>query len=278
MAKTTKRITFTATKTFTYTVDMPGWASSTDAAALAAANAPNGSNTLGELLAGSTANAGAISPQGKVTDVIVTAGGSGYASAPTVTFSGGGGTGAAATAVISGGAVVGVVVTNGGSGYTSAPTVTFSAGTATASGTAIISPWTISGNSVTIEQYGMYVNSYAYTTGLQITGTTPTNRLYVCSVAGTTSSSEPTWNQTIGGTTAAGTSTFITVDKFATVATFAVSTAYTAGQIVKPTGVSAAEFVVTVAGTSAASAPTWPTAIGGTVTSGGVTFLCRSIG
>jgi len=58
--------------------------------------------------------------------------GSGYASAPTVAFSGGGGTGAAGTAVLGTGAdagkVVSVTITDPGSGYTSAPTVAFSGG------------------------------------------------------------------------------------------------------------------------------------------------------
>ena len=64
---------------------------------------------------------------GGVTAVTVTNGGSGYASAPTITFSGGGGTGAAATASITGGVVTGVSVTDAGAGYSTAPTVTFSA-------------------------------------------------------------------------------------------------------------------------------------------------------
>ena len=54
--------------------------------------------------------------------------GSGYTSAPTVTFSGGGGSGAAATAHIAGGKVVRYTVTNRGSNYTSVPTVTVSGG------------------------------------------------------------------------------------------------------------------------------------------------------
>ena len=64
--------------------------------------------------------------------VNVTNGGAGYVVAPTVTFSGGGGSGAAGTAILSGGQVVGVAITNGGTGYTSAPGVTFSSGTAAA--------------------------------------------------------------------------------------------------------------------------------------------------
>ena len=63
-----------------------------------------------------------------VASVTITDGGSGYTSAPTVTFGAApsGGTTAAGTAVVPSG-VTSVTVTNGGSGYTSAPTVTFSA-------------------------------------------------------------------------------------------------------------------------------------------------------
>jgi len=63
-----------------------------------------------------------------VTSVDIDDGGSGYTTAPTVTFSGGGGTGAVATATITGDAVTAINVTSGGSGYTSAPTVTISGG------------------------------------------------------------------------------------------------------------------------------------------------------
>jgi uncharacterized repeat protein (TIGR01451 family) len=59
-----------------------------------------------------------------VASITLTAGGTGYTTAPTVTISGGGGTGAAATAIVDGGIVVGINVTNPGSGYTTAPTVT----------------------------------------------------------------------------------------------------------------------------------------------------------
>ena len=65
----------------------------------------------------------------------ITNAGSGYTTAPAVTFSGGGGTNAAATAVINAeGKVSGLIVTNAGSGYTSTPTVAI-AGTATATAT-----------------------------------------------------------------------------------------------------------------------------------------------
>jgi hypothetical protein len=57
----------------------------------------------------------------------VTNGGAGYNAGATVSFSGGGGTGAAGTVVQSGGVITGVTITAPGTGYTSAPTVTFSA-------------------------------------------------------------------------------------------------------------------------------------------------------
>lgn len=63
--------------------------------------------------------------------------GSGTYAAPTVSFSGGGGTGAAATAAIStNGAVTGLTITNAGSGYTSPPTVIFTPSTSGGAGTA----------------------------------------------------------------------------------------------------------------------------------------------
>ena len=65
---------------------------------------------------------------GAIFDVTITDGGSGYVTAPTITFSAPtSGTTATGTAEILNGAVTGVIFTNPGSGYTSAPTVTFSA-------------------------------------------------------------------------------------------------------------------------------------------------------
>ena len=64
-----------------------------------------------------------------VASATVTAGGSGYSSAPTVTFSAPGvGITATGTATVSGGAVTAITITNAGNGYTSAPTITFSGG------------------------------------------------------------------------------------------------------------------------------------------------------
>lgn len=76
--------------------------------------------------------------QNGVTAITIGNGGSGYTSAPTITLTGGGGTGATAEATVSGGVVTKITVTNPGSGYTTAPTVALAGGggtgaTATAS-------------------------------------------------------------------------------------------------------------------------------------------------
>lgn len=85
-----------------------------------------------------------------VASVTVTGGGLGYLSPPSVTFTGGGGAGAAGTAVLSGTSVASVTITNAGTAsYTTAPTVTFSggAGITTATGTSVLN----SGNAETID-------------------------------------------------------------------------------------------------------------------------------
>jgi hypothetical protein len=76
-----------------------------------------------------TATATANTPSGGyITGYSIVSGGSGYVTAPTVTITGGGGSGATASATVSGGVVTAVNVTdpgNGGAGaYTSTPTVT----------------------------------------------------------------------------------------------------------------------------------------------------------
>lgn len=74
----------------------------------------------------------ALAPGGQsVSGVTVTRGGTGYKKAPTVSFVGGGGTGATATATIQQGVVTAITLTNGGTGYTSPPTVSLLGGSGT---------------------------------------------------------------------------------------------------------------------------------------------------
>jgi autotransporter-associated beta strand protein len=83
-------------------------------------NTANGSITFaGAIAAGTTGN---------VSGFTGLSGGSGYTADPTVTITGGGGTGAAAVAIINAsGAVTDIIITNPGSGYTSGPTFTIAA-------------------------------------------------------------------------------------------------------------------------------------------------------
>lgn len=83
--------------------------------------------TLLSTLTGSAAGFGTV--LGSAVNLLTLgAPGAGYTSAPTVSFTGGGGTGAAATAIIAGGALSQITITNPGSGYTTPPTVTLTAG------------------------------------------------------------------------------------------------------------------------------------------------------
>jgi len=62
-------------------------------------------------------------PDKLLSSISVNSGGSGYDNTAYITFTGGGGTGAAATLTIIGGVVQSITITNRGSGYTSVPTV-----------------------------------------------------------------------------------------------------------------------------------------------------------
>jgi hypothetical protein len=64
----------------------------------------------------------------EIQGIDIISGGFGYADPPTITISGGGGTGATAVATITEGAVVAVTLTSRGRGYTSVPDVTISGG------------------------------------------------------------------------------------------------------------------------------------------------------
>jgi Bacteriophage T4, Gp8 len=98
----------------------------------------------------------AAAVDGAIEIVKVTAGGSSYATAPTVTITGDG-TGATANATIAGNAVTAVTITNVGSGYTVA-TVSFSGGGGSgANATAVISPKGGHGSNPVEELGGKYV-------------------------------------------------------------------------------------------------------------------------
>lgn len=98
-------------------------------------------------------------PTGSVTAVVVGTAGTGYTTAPTVTFSApqvAGGVTATGTASVAAGAVGSITITNPGSGYSTAPTITLSGGGgATAAATATI---TIGG--IKINNESSYTTAY----------------------------------------------------------------------------------------------------------------------
>lgn len=91
--------------------------------------------------------------QNGVTAITIGNGGSGYTSAPTITLTGGGGTGATAEATVSGGVITKITVTNAGQGYTTAPTVNIAGGNGTG-GTATASVG-VAANAVVSELLGI---------------------------------------------------------------------------------------------------------------------------
>ena len=64
----------------------------------------------------------------EIIGIDIVSGGAGYTSLPTITITGGGGTGASYTAVVLEGEIIGVDLVSKGTGYTSTPTVTVSGG------------------------------------------------------------------------------------------------------------------------------------------------------
>jgi hypothetical protein len=144
-----------------------------------------------------------ITLSGGVREIDMVAAGSGYLTAPAITFSGGSGSGAVASAKMNAGAVIYCTVTNQGDNYTSAPTVTF--GTAWAALSSVLvneqysaangKLYTVSsagylGSSTPTHVSGTQVNSaaFAFSTALTLNSTVyVSTRLYKVTTAGTTS-------------------------------------------------------------------------------------------
>lgn len=98
-------------------------------------------NNLLVVRANTTGNKNAVSSlSGSVTGLTITAGGTGYTTAPTVTIGapGAGGIQATAEATVTGGVVTALTITNPGSNYTSAPTVTITGEGTSATATATV--------------------------------------------------------------------------------------------------------------------------------------------
>ena len=142
-------------------------------------------------------------------------------------------------------------------------------GSIAANGSITRANWSITGTSTNVESYISRPQNTALAVGTRVASITPPaglaaaiGKMFVVTVAGTTANSatEPSWSLTDGNTTTDGTVTFRTIPKFPTFVNFAINTAYTLGQIIRPTATSMREFLVTTAGTSAGTAPTWTNA------------------
>lgn len=156
-------------------------------------------------------------------------------------------------------------------------------GSIAANGSISRGSWAVTGTSANIEPYSTRTGSLAMAVGQRIASLSPPSgseaalgKLFVVTVAGTTGAgaTEPAWNLTDGGTTTDGTVTFRTIPKFPTISNFAANTSVSQGAIVRPAANSMREFLVTTAGTTGGSAPTWTSAdtSGQTLTSGTATF------
>lgn len=115
---------------------------------------------------------------GQIVDVTPTNLGTGYTSAPTISVSGGGGSGALLTCEIDElGKIDSVFIRNPGSGYTSAPTISFSGGGgSSAAGTAVVS---YSVSSVSVTSGG---SNYRAVPRLEFSSTTGSGAVARCAV------------------------------------------------------------------------------------------------
>jgi hypothetical protein len=95
-----------------------------------------------------TATGTAVINSGFVTSITLIDGGVGYTSEPTVTLTGGGGSGANATASLVDGAVTGFTITSPGFGYSSEPTVSVSQPPEPTATTNFVTYWSNDGSSV----------------------------------------------------------------------------------------------------------------------------------
>ena len=141
---------------------------------------------------------------GGVKEVNIINPGSGYTSAPAITFSGGGGSGAVATAKMSSGSILYCTVSNAGDNYTSDPTVTFGTAWSALSAVLIGEQYFQSGRLYTVSTAGFFgsvapshttgtaTNSpaFAASTALALNSTVHVSgRLYKVTTAGTTHAS-----------------------------------------------------------------------------------------
>ena len=140
---------------------------------------------------------------GGITSTLVTASGSGYTSAPTVTISGGSGSGATATAVVGQlpQGITNVTLSNPGAGYTSAPAVTITPADGQGSGAIVNAALNATLPVISVGPSGA---SWASPPACYAIGNAPTVSF---SPAGATASATMTGNSCVYGFTASGSCT-----------------------------------------------------------------------
>jgi len=119
---------------------------------------------LGTIVATVAATASLTLNAGRIIGLHLTNPGSGYTSAPTVGFTGGGGSGATATVGLVGSVVASLAIMDAGTGYTSPPAVSFSGGAGTGAAATSSLAGTLGITAITIDRPG-----YAYTATPELT-------------------------------------------------------------------------------------------------------------
>lgn len=158
------------------------------------------------------------------------------------------------------------------------------AGSSSTNGVVSKGNWSATGTTTNVEGYLSRPQNTALALGIRVASVSPPAgytgaiaKLFVVTAAGTTAnvSSEPNWSVTDASTTTDGTVTFRTIPKFPTLLTYPGSaTAYTVGQIVRPSATSLKEFLVITSGTSSASTAFLANDTVGTQFTDGAVFVC----
>lgn len=158
------------------------------------------------------------------------------------------------------------------------------AGSSAAAGVITKGNWAATGTSTNVEGYISRPKNTALALGQRVASVTPPSgyagaiaKLFVVTTAGTTANTdtEPNWVLTDGSSTTDGSATYRTIPKFPTLVTYpGAATAYTVGQIVRPSSGSLKEFLVVTAGTTSASTAFVSNDAVGTQFTDGATFVC----
>lgn len=116
------------------------------------------------------------------------------------------------------------------------------------------------------------------TTGLLGRPTQRNGYVFMVQTAGTSGSTEPSWDKTPGNTTNDGTVVWQCCGKLGTPAAWTAAHAYVASNLLIPTTRNGFFYLCVISGTShATTQPTWPTDLGATVNDGTVTWRCVGI-